>query len=152
MQEKLTGARGGEEISDSEQADVWSLGGRGIPHVRLSSPAKYDKGQPAEAKASASPPAEEAAESTPPLSTSPNYNSHDDVDDDSAFSSDGAESDCNEMPILFRRAMRETYTTKPHDDEGKRKGMTRAQNRALNLHQATGLLSALRPTAWDQVN
>ena len=161
-QEELTGAGGGKEISDGEPAEVWPLGGRGIPHVRLPPPAENDDGQLAEAKASATPPveeAEEAAESASESESSPpdasSHNSHpeppDDVDDDSASSSDGATSDCDGMPMKYRRAMRqlETYMTGPHDDEERREGRTRAQNRALSQQQATGLLSVLG-SHWER--
>ena len=163
-QEELTGAGGGKEISDGEPAEVWPLGGRGIPHVRLPPPAENDDGQLAEVKASATPPveeAEEAAESASESESSPpdasSHNSHpeppDDVDDDSASSSDGATSDCDGMPMKYRRAMRqlETYMTGPHDDEERREGRTRAQNRALSQQQATGLLSVLGSITGNDV-
>ena len=55
--------------------------------------------------------------------------------------------------MQYRRAMRqlEMYMTGPHDDEERREGRTRAQNRALSQQQATGLLSMLGPITEDEV-
>ena len=45
----------------------------------------------------------------------------------------------------------ETYNVGPHDHEERREGRTRAQTRALNQQQATGLLATLGPVSGDHI-
>ena len=55
------------------------------------------------------------------------------------------------MPAQARNALRqlEAYNVGPHDDQERREGRTRAQTRALNQQQATGLLASLGPINGD---
>ena len=55
------------------------------------------------------------------------------------------------MLAQARNALRrlEAYNVGPHDDQERREGRTRAQTRALNQQQATGLLASLGPINGD---
>ena len=55
------------------------------------------------------------------------------------------------MPAQARNALRqlEAYNVGPHDDQERREGRTRAQTRALNQQQATGLLASPGPINGD---